>query len=71
MDERELKTFSRNLIVMNRKLQIFRSLIKTEGGHLTPAGKAILQQGLGAGMQKSRIAHLLEISPAAVTYRAR
>ena len=62
------KTIARQILEMDRDLGTLRSLLKSEGGRLTPAGRAVIRQGLQAGLQQAKIARLLEITPAAVSY---
>ena len=70
MDDNDIKIMARQLIRMNRKQRMLAALFKTDGGHLTPAGKAIIQQGIEMGIAQSKIAGLLDITPAAVSYHA-
>ena len=56
---------------MLHRLQVFRRLFKTEGGHLTAAGKAIIPEGLKAGLTTTEIATLLDVAPAVVRYHVR
>lgn len=53
------------------RLKQVRRLFKTEGGHLTNAGRAIVAEGLKQGMTTTDLAELLEVNPAVVRYHAR
>jgi hypothetical protein len=48
-------------------LELFLQLLKTDGGHLTEAGKAVIREGLARGVRNKELAELLSVSPAAVT----
>lgn len=48
-----------------------RRLIKTEGGHLTQAGRALVIEGERQGMSTGEIASLLEVSQKVVRYHLR
>ena len=67
-DEKAFRTVAKDTMSMMRTLRKFRSLFKTEGGHLTPAAKAVIKEGVKAGMKKTEIAALLDVSPAAISY---
>lgn len=69
-DERAFKKVAKDTLGMMRSLQKFRALFKTEGGRLTEAGKAIIAEGLRAGMKKTEIAALLDVSPSAISYHS-
>lgn len=56
---------------MLERLQTFRRLFKTEGGHLTNAGKAIIAEGYKSGMTTAEIVGLLDVNPAVVRYHSR
>jgi hypothetical protein len=71
VDIDEFKSMGRQIITDTRHLRVFRSLMKKDGGRLTDAGKAVIQQGLAKGISQSKLAKLLEITPAAVSYHAR
>jgi hypothetical protein len=62
------KLLARQILEMDRDLGALRSLLKTDGGRLTPAGRAVVRQGIQSGMQQAALARLLEITPAAVSY---
>lgn len=51
-----------------RTLHQFQSLLKTDGGHLTEAGKAVMRGALESGMSKGEVAELLSVSAAAISY---
>ena len=51
-------------------LEMFKSLAKTDSGRLSPIGRAIVAQLLKDGIPQSKIARLLDITPAAVSYHA-
>ena len=57
-------------MTIKESLKLYRSLAKTNAGRLTPAGRALVDQGLKAGMARITIAKLLRITPSAVTYHA-
>ena len=67
-DEKAFRKVAKDIVAMRRTLQKFRSLFKTDGGHLTPAAKAVIEEGIRAGMKKSEIASLLDVTPAAISY---
>jgi DNA-binding NarL/FixJ family response regulator len=67
-DENAFRRHAAETLDLLASLQQFRSLFKTEGGHLTQAGKATVLQGLKSGMTSNEIADLLEVSPAVVRY---
>ncbi len=48
-----------------------RSAAKTETGRLTPLGVSLIDALAGGGYQQAQIARLLDITPAAVSQRAR
>ncbi|MBV8135662.1 MAG: hypothetical protein JO121_08500 [Deltaproteobacteria bacterium] len=56
---------------MEDTLRQLSGLLKTDGGHLTPAGIAVMNEGLNRGMSQSQVARLLSVSPAAISYRTR
>jgi hypothetical protein len=66
----EIKSFSREIIKMRSFLEEYRSLCKTDTGRLTDVGRALVKHALAEGLTQSRIAQMLEISPAAVSYYA-
>ena len=48
-----------------------RRLFKTEGGHLTQVGRALVIEGERQGLATGEIAALLEVNPAVVRYHLR
>ena len=67
-DDQAFEKAAKEARKMARTIRKFRALFKTDGGHLTPGGKAVIKEGLRAGMTKSEIAALLGVSPAAISY---
>jgi hypothetical protein len=51
-----------------KTLHQLQSLLKTDGGRLTEAGKAVMRAALESGMTKVQIAELLSVSAAAISY---
>ena len=70
-DEKAFRSVAKDTMRMLRTLEKFRRLFKTEGGHLTKAGLAVIPEARRAGMSKAEIAELLQVSPAAITYHTR
>lgn len=70
-DERAFRRVAKDLMKMRRTIEKFRTLYKTPGGHLTDAAKAIIPEGLKAGMSKVEIADLLQVHPSAISYHTR
>ena len=67
-------TFRRHateVLALADQLAKARRLFKTEGGHLTQAGRALVLEGERQGLPTSEIADLLEVSPAVVRYHLR
>jgi lysophospholipase L1-like esterase len=52
---------------MVEALERLRGLLKTDGGHLTQAGRAVIQEGLARGLKNKDLAELLSVSPAAIS----
>ena len=67
-------TFQRHateVLALADQLARARRLFKTEGGHLTQAGRALVLEGDRQGLATSEIADLLEVNPAVVRYHLR
>ena len=58
-------------LLMLERLEKFRRLFKTDGGHLTSAGKGVIFEGLRQGLTTGEIASLLDVQPAVVRYHIR
>ena len=71
IDVNELRRATREMNKVITKLNRLQKLYKTDGGHLTDAAKAIIQEGLNNGMTKREIADLLEVNPSAISYHTR
>ncbi len=67
-DERNFRRAAKDTMRMMQTLRKFRRLYKTDGGRLTDAAKAAIQEGLRNGMSKTEIADLLSVSPSAISY---
>jgi hypothetical protein len=67
-------TFRRHaeeVLVLAEQLARARKLFKTEGGHLTQAGRAVVLEGERQGFGTGEIASLLDVTPAVVRYHLR
>ena len=60
----------RTVSEMRKDFNTILSVMKTDGGRLTAAGVAFVEQGLKDKIPKKTLANLLDITPSAVTYRA-
>jgi hypothetical protein len=69
--EDAFRSLAAETLSMLERLQLFRRLFKTEGGHLTGAGKAVIPEALKAGLTTAEIASLLDVAPAVVRYHVR
>lgn len=69
LDEAAIRKFTREVYVMSRTLTKLNSILKSDGGRLTAAGVAVLQEAKRQGMSNAEIARLLKITPAAVSYQ--
>ena len=56
---------------MEDTLRWFAELLKTSGGHLTPAGVAVMNAAVRRGDSKSEVARRLSVSPATICYHTR
>ena len=67
-------TFRRHaeeVLALAEQLGRARRIFKTEGGHLTQAGRAVVFEGQRQGLTTSEIASLLETTQAVVRYHLR
>lgn len=71
VDETNFKKVAREVIAMIKREKVLLSLLKTDTGRLTPAGKAAITEGLNKGMKKAEIAAALKVAPSAITYHTR
>lgn len=69
--EEAFRAAANETLNMMKTLQKFRRLFKTDGGHLTSAGKAVILEGLRAGLSTNELASLLDVNPAVVRYHLR
>jgi DNA-binding NarL/FixJ family response regulator len=69
--EDAFRSLATESLSMLQRLQTFRRLFKTDGGHLTSAGKAVIPEALKAGLSTGEIASLLDVAPAVVRYHIR
>ena len=67
-DERNFRRAAKDTMEMMKTLRKFRRLFKTDGGHLTKAGKEVIREGLRNGMTKAELADLLHVSSSAISY---
>ncbi|WP_127753380.1 hypothetical protein [Devosia sp. 1566] len=70
-NETTFRRHAEETLALSARLKQVRRLFKTEGGHLTNAGRAIVAEGLKQGMTTADLAELLEVNPAVVRYHAR
>jgi len=70
-DEDAFRRLADESLTILARLQTFRRLFKTEGGHLTGAGKAVIAEGHKAGLTTTEIANLLDVNTAVVRYHSR
>ncbi len=69
--EDTFKRHAQEVLALADQLAKARRLFKTEGGHLTQAGRSIVIEGERQGLTTGEIADLLEVSPAVVRYHLR
>jgi hypothetical protein len=69
--EDTFRRHAQEVLTLADQLAKARRLFKTEGGHLTQAGRSIVVEGERQGLATSEIADLLEVSPAVVRYHLR
>lgn len=67
-NEDNFRKAAADTLKMMRTLRRLRALFKTDGGHLTNAAKAVIDEALQVGMKKTEIADLLGVTPAAISY---
>ena len=70
-NEDTFRRHAEETLALSSKLKQVRRLFKTEGGHLTNAGRAVVSEGLKTGMSTAELAELLEVNPAVIRYHSR
>ena len=70
-NEETFRRHAEETLALASQLNQVRRLFKTEGGHLTNAGRAVVAEGLKTGMITAELADLLEVNPAVVRYHSR
>ncbi|HEY0033594.1 MAG TPA: hypothetical protein VGB81_10040 [Devosia sp.] len=69
--EETFRSHADEVLMLAEQLGKARRLFKTEGGHLTQAGRAVVLEGQRQGLTTSEIASLLETTQAVVRYHLR
>jgi hypothetical protein len=71
IDEDDYKKLVRKIYRTTGEYRDLLSILKTDGDHLTAAAKEVIKVGLDRGWSKKRIAEVLHVTPAAITYHSR
>jgi hypothetical protein len=71
LNEETFRRHAEETLALAVRLKQVRRLFKTEGGHLTGAGRALVAEGLKTGLSTTELAELLEVNPAVVRYHSR
>jgi len=68
MTQQQARQITRQILGLQREVEMLRSVLKTRGGRLTRAGDAFVKQGIANGLPQATLARMLEITPPAVAY---
>jgi hypothetical protein len=71
LNEETFRRHAEETLALAARLRQVRRLFKTEGGHLTGAGRGLVAEGLKTGLSTAELAELLEVNPAVVRYHSR